>query len=269
MNAVGLDMQVISVSPPNVNYRISAAEGLRHSQKYNNGIAQVVTAHPDRFGGMANVPLQDVTMAVTELERTVRKLGFRAVQILSDVNGKNLDEPEFRPFFEKAQGLDVLVYVHPSAPSTTPVPALKKYRLGNLIGNPYRTSVAIASLVFGGVLESFPRLKLLFSHAGGVAPYIRGRWERGYNNWEVCHTTPKPPSEYFKLLYFDNIALYGPALAYLVDTMGADKIVLGTDSPGLWHPDPITPVRNAAGISAKDKEFILEKSSAALLNMAV
>jgi aminocarboxymuconate-semialdehyde decarboxylase len=267
LDSIGLDMQVISVSPPNISYKLDPQEGLLHAKKYNDGIAEVVRAYPDRFGGMSTVPMQDVSLATAEMERAFRQLGFRAVQILTEVNGKNLDEKVFWPFFQKAQDLDILIYVHPS--NGSPSDGLNKYWLRNLIGNPYRTSIAIASVVFGGVMESFPRLKLLFSHSGGFAPYVRGRWERGYNNWEVCHSTPKPPSEYLKLLYFDNIALYGPALAYLVDTVGPYKVVLGTDAPGIWHPDPITPIRNAAGISAKDKEIILEKSAAALINIAV
>ncbi len=243
-------------------------EGLRHSQKYNDGIAEVVKSHPDRFVGMATVPMQDITKAVGELERAVSELGLKAVEILSDINGKNLDEPELWPFYQKVQDLDIPIYVHPSivlAPER-----MQKYWLTNLMGNPFNTSLAIASIIFGGVLESFPQLRFLFSHAGGAAPYIRGRWEHGYEFIGMCRSIPKPPSEYFKLLYFDTLAFFGPTLAYLVDTVGADKVVLGSDYPPIMgDPNPIATVRQAASISAADKERILEHSSVDLLKLAI
>lgn len=268
MDRIGLDMQVISVAPTNIFYDFDAEEGLAFSRRYNDGIAEVVRAYPNRFLGMATVPMQAVDEAVLELERAVRELGLKAVEIISNINGKNLDEAEFWPFYQKAQELDILVYVHPMR--VAGADRMRKYWLANLIGNPLDTSIAVASVIFGGVLEKFPRLKFLFSHAGGYAPFIRGRWEHGYQFIDECRSIPKPPSEYFKLLYFDTIIHYGPALAYLVDTVGADKVVLGSDYPfAMGDLDPIATVRNATGISAADKELILERTSATLLGLAI
>ena len=266
MDKIGLDMEVISVAPPHIFYEVNAEDSLSFAQRYNSGIAEVVRAYPDRFLGMATVPLQDISKAVIELERAVRELGLKAVEILSNINGKNMDEPELWPFYEKAQELDIPIYVHPG--NVAGADRMRKYWLVNLVGYPLDTSLAIASVIFGGVLESFPRLKFLFSHAGGYAPFIRGRWEHGYEFVDVCHSIPKPPSEYFKLLYFDTIIHYDHALTYLVDTVGVDKVILGSDYPfDMGDMDPVAVVHDATGISAADKERILEHNSAALLNL--
>ena len=176
--------------------------------------------------------------------------------------------PELWPFYQKVQDMEIPIYVHPSV---NPVPErMQKYWLVNLVGNPFHTALAVASIIFGGVLESFPRLKFLFSHAGGGAPFIRGRWEHGYQFFEWCRSIPKPPSEYFKLMYFDTIAHSGSSLAYLVYAVGAYKVVLGSDyPPRMGDPNPIATVRHAAGISAADKEIILERSSVDLLKLVV
>ncbi|MDP3878728.1 MAG: amidohydrolase family protein [Dehalococcoidales bacterium] len=268
MDKIGLDMQVISVAPTNIFYDFDAEEGLGFARRYNDGIAEVVRDYPDRFLGMATLPMQAVDKAVLEMERSVRELGLKAVEIISNINGKNLDEPEFWPFYEKAQEMGVLIYVHPMR--VAGADRMKKYWLANLVGNPLDTTIAVASIIFGGILEKFPRLKFLFSHAGGYAPFIRGRWEHGYQYIDECRSIPRPPGEYFKQIYFDTIIHFGPALAYLVDTVGADKVVLGSDYPfAMGDPDPVATVRNAPGIPAADKELILERTSAALLGLDI
>lgn len=268
MDKIGLDMRALSILPPGVFYEVNPEDGVSFARRQNDAIAQVVTAYPDRFIGMATLPMQDVSKAVTELERAVRVLGFKAVQILTNVNGKNLDEPEFQPFFQKAQDLDVAIFVHPRPLQAAGIERMQRYFLDNTIGNPLETTIAVASIIFGGVLERFPRLRFAFAHAGGYTPFIRGRWERSYKFVAKSRCNPKPPSEYLKLMYFDTIIHYGPALAYLVATVGADKVVLGSDyDADIGIHDPVRHVRNAAGISAADKQKILEETSVALLKL--
>ncbi len=270
MDSIGLDMQAISIMPPLIKYNINSEDGLILAQRHNDAIPAVVTAYPDRFIGMATLPMQDMSKAVPELERAVHKLGLKAVEIKASINGKNLDEPEFLPFYQKAQELDIPIYVHPASELVAGAEQMQRYYLRNLVGNPLDTTLAIASIIFGGILERFPLLRFLFSHAGGYAPFIRGRWEHGYQFIKASHSIPKPPSEYFKLLYFDTVIHFGPALSYLVDTVGADKVVLGSDYPALMAVfDPVSHVRNAAGLSAESKEMILEHTSAAWLKLAV
>ena len=144
---------------------------------------------------------------------------------------------------------------------------LKGYHLSNLIGNPMNTSIAIARIIFGGVLRDFPNLKFIFAHAGGAAPFILGRWEHGYEFVEACQTIPESPGEYFRKMYFDTVAHSVSALTYLVEQVGADKVVLGSDYPfDMSDADPISSVRNAR-ISQTDRETILNRSAATLLKI--
>jgi len=266
MDEIRLDMQAISISPPSIVYSVNGEEGLGFCQKHNNRIAEVVTAYPDRFVGMATLPMQDMSRAVPELERAVNELGLRAVEIISNINGKNLDEPEFWPFYQKAQDLDILIYVHPI--KVAGADRLQKYLLLNLIGNPTDTAISIASIIFGGVLEKFPRLKLLFSHAGGSTPFIRGRWEHGYHFRTEPRSIPNPPSEYLKLMYFDTIAHYQPALTYMIDTHGIDRIVLGSDYPfAMGDLDPVSTVQSLAELSPGDKQKIFWDNAVPLLKL--
>ena len=197
----------------------------------------------------------------------MKQLGFRGTEIGTSVNGKNLDSPELWPFYEKAQELNAFIFVHPT--NVQGAERMPKYHLANLIGNPSATSLAIASLIFGGVLENFPRLKFCFAHAGGFAPYQRGRFEHGYQVRTECkEKIKKPPSEYFKLLYFDTITHYGPALAYLIKSVGSDHVLLGSDYPAdMADFDPVSSVEGLKTISNTEKKRILWNNAAELLRI--
>jgi len=266
MNRMGVDMQAVSVPPTHLFYNMNADQGLRFSQKENDEIAELVKTYPGRFVGIANVPMQDIGKAVPELKRAVGQLGFKGVQINSNINGKNLDEPEFLPFFEAADVLDVPVFIHPHY--VAGADRLGKYYLTNLIGNPVDTAIAAASLIFGGILERFPKLKFVLAHAGGCAPYIQGRWNHGYHHvWGTKYDLPKPPGEYFKKMYFDTIAHYQPALSYLASTQGADYLVMGSDYPfDMADMSPVGSV-NQLGISPKDKSKIMGTNAERLLKL--
>ena len=175
-----VDMQVLSVPPFLFFYATDPAQSLELCQKINNAFAETVQQYPDRFVALANLPMQDPEMAARELERSVRELGLRGAEICSNINGKNLDDKSFVPFYTKLQQLDVPVFIHPS--NVLGADRLRPYHLQNLIGNPSDTAVAAASLIFGGVLKEFPRLKFYLAHGGGSCPYLRGRWEHG---WQV------------------------------------------------------------------------------------
>jgi aminocarboxymuconate-semialdehyde decarboxylase len=268
MDKVGLDMRAISMYPGDVLYNVPPNDGLMFARKQNDALAGMVDFNPKRLIGFATVPMQDMSLAVPEMDRAVKELGYKGFAILAGVNKKNLDDPEFAPFYSKVQELDVPIFVHPRGGQMPGADQMKGYFLENIVVNPLDTTLAIARIVFGGVLESFPRLRFVFAHAGGYVPFIRGRWEQGYQFIKECKTIPKPPGEYIKLMYFDTVIHFGPALSYLVDTVGPDHVVLGTDyeAPmGIF--DPVAQVRNSAGISAADKEKILEETSLAVLKM--
>ena len=252
MDNSGVDIQVISV-PPMYMSGFDRESNIMVSMAQNDGIAKTLKAYPDRFVGLATVPLQDPQAAADELDRAMKQLGMKGVEIGTSVDGKNLDSSELWPFYRKAEELNAFILVHPT--DVQGAERMPKYHLGNLIGNPSATSLAIASLIFGGVLEKFPRLKFCFAHAGGFAPYQRGRFEHGYQVRPECkENISKPPSEYFKLLYFDTITHYGPALTYLIKSVGSENVLLGSDYPyDMADFEPVSSVESLKTISTAEK----------------
>ena len=169
----------------------------------------------------------------------MNRLGFRGAEIASNINGRYLDDPALEPFWEAAQGLDGVIFIHPN--QVLGVDRMKDYNLANLIGNPTDTSLTVAKLIFAGVLERFPRLKLLLAHAGGFLPYTWGRLDRGYAIQDSSKRISKPPSDYVRLFYFDTITHSQMALEYLIANFGADRVLLGSDYPyDMGVPEPLT-----------------------------
>ena len=261
MDAMGVDIQAISPWLGFLNRDLATAH------RVNDGIAQAVALHPDRLVGLAAVPMSSPAEAAAELERSVRELGLRGVEIGSNVGGKNLDAKEFAPFYSKVQELDIPVFIHPV--EVLGMDRLRSYHLANLIGNPTDTAVAAASLIFGGVLKEFPRLKFYLAHGGGSCPYLRGRWEHGWRVREdVSKDIARPPSEYFKLLYFDSLVHSGAALSYLVESVGAERIMLGTDYPfDMGDHNPIRSVDSLSNLSGGQREMVIGGNAAALLKI--
>jgi aminocarboxymuconate-semialdehyde decarboxylase len=269
MDKEGVDIQAVSAVPFTLFHEIQDDLANAICQCQNNFLAEAVVRNRRRLVGIACVPLQNVDMAIQELERSIQDLGLKGVEIGSNIGGKYLDSLRLWPFFEKVEQLDVPVIVHPI--NVAGEERMTKYYLSNLIGNPVDTSLAIASVIFGGALECFPRLKFCFLHGGGFIPYQRGRLEHGYNvRREPKLLVKKPPSEYIKMMYFDTITHYAPALMYLISTCGADRVVLGSDYPyDMGDPHPVSSVQALNGILPEDKEKILGKNAAKLLKIAI
>ena len=268
MRRAGVDMQALSIQNSFLFYWMEPEEGLEFARWMNDEFAAAVKKQPKHFTAMATVPLQDADKAAQELERAVKKLGLRGVQLGSNVNGRYFDDPGFSPFWEAAQALDVLVFVHPT--NGVGADRMKDYYLFNLIGNPAETSLAFAKCIFGGVLDRFPRLKFCLAHAGGFLPYTWGRLERGYKAIQACQgKISRPPGEYVKLFYFDTIAHSQMALEYLVQNFGADHVLLGSDYPfDMGDPEPCASVGNLR-IDPRDKEKISGGNAASLLAIGI
>lgn len=237
-------------------------------QQVNNGLAEVQREYPGRIYGMGMVPLPYGRAAATELNRASRELGLRAVQILTSIQGRDLDDPEFLPFFEKAEELQTLVLIHPNVRGGLS-PRLSKYYLFNLIGNPLETSLSIASLIFSGVLEQFPKLKLVFAHGGGVGPALVGRWRHGHaNRPEPRANFTGSTDEMFSRLYIDTVVYDPKVLRFLVDLLGADHVLMGTDYSGdmsCWREVP--EIRELDFLSESQKEQILGGNAARLMGL--
>ncbi|HET8564600.1 MAG TPA: amidohydrolase family protein [Candidatus Binatia bacterium] len=262
-----IDVIVESLLPPLLPTWAKTATAVRVCQIVNDAIAEDAARYPGRIFGMGIVPLQDVGEAIRELDRIVMQHQMPSVLIPTNVGGKNFDEPQFFAFFEHAQEFGMLVFIHPH--EVAAADRLERYWLTNLIGNPLDTSIAQASLIFGGVLERLPELKVCCAHAGGYSPWIRGRWRHGQaNRQESRGAISRPVDEYLSRLYFDTVIFNPAALEFLIRTMGSDHVLLGTDYPTPMGDMGQVPVINEiSALSAEDKEKVLGGNAARLLGL--
>ena len=272
MDAQGIDYQVININAWGYAADRPLARDLIALQ--NEKISQWCTKHPDRFVGMASLALQHPDLAADQLEQAVRKLGLRGAAIGGSVEGQELSDRKFDPFWAKAEELGVLLFMHPQpAQGTTQNPRLQgKGVLGNTIGNPLETTVFLSHLIFEGTLDRFPGLKICAAHAGGYLPSYSGRSDalcgRGGSNGEDCKVLKKKPSEYFRReLFVYTMIFHDEGLRHLVAEAGVGQIVYGTDYPFDW-PVGIDFVLNATSLGNADKEAILGGNASKLLRIA-
>ena len=268
MDEMGIDIQAISPVPLQYYYALDPDLGRASARIINDRIAEIVAAHPDRFVGLCNVPMQDPEMAVAELERAVGELGMRGVEICTSVAGEELSDARFRKFFAKAEELDTLIFLHPNGFSDGG--RLNDHYFINVIGNPLDSTVAVSHLIFGGVLDAYPKLKICVAHGGGYLAAYSGRIDHAYAAREDCRRCIKEqPTSYLRKLYFDTVVFTEHQLEYLVSLYGSDHIVLGTDYPfdmGMY--DPVGFVDGASALSAGDKAAIVGGNAAQLLGIA-
>lgn len=265
MDRKGLDVSVLSPPPPLFYYWVDAEAGARIARLVNDGIAELVSTDTTRFRGMATVPMQDVEAAVAELERAIFTHGFRAVEVGTSVEGKQLADEAFRPFLERASELGVLVFAHPYYVGARQ--GLEDYYLTNLLGNPYDSTVMVANLMFSGLLDELSDLKLCVAHGGGFAPYQIGRLEHGHQvRPETRARTETKPSELLSRLFFDTITFSPLALRYLVNLVGAEHIVLGTDAPfDMGDENPLATIEAVPGLTGEERDALLSNTALKLL----
>ncbi len=264
MDREGIAKQAVSCVPFLMYPDVDATLGLAIAQVNNDAMAALARKDPTHFVPLASVPMQDPLVAAKELERAA-KSGLRGVEIPPKVIERQLDEPDFEVFWEAAESLRMVVCIHPF--EAAPAGALARYFLGNLVGNLYDTGLAAALLIYGGVLERHPNLRVVLYHAGGALPSLVGRLDMGYRLVPECRDAiPRPPSTYVSQFHFDIIAHNHEMLGHLVKTYGADRFVIGTDYPlpaGLAHP---VQELKALALSASDEEKILSGNAQRLLS---
>jgi aminocarboxymuconate-semialdehyde decarboxylase len=227
-----------------------------------------VREHPQRFAGLATVPLGDPELAIEELERAITELGLAGVEIGTNIAGAELDDPRFMPFFERASELKAGVFVHPWQVIGGRRLRADYYALYT-VAMPAETAFAAAALVFGGVLERIPQLHVLFAHGGGAIPYILPRMKRGWEVWEPAREhAPEPPENYLGRCWFDSITWDEASLEFLVRRVGAGQVVLGTDYPFLMGEDSPGAMVAASDLTSAEKAEILGQSWARLFPLA-
>ena len=266
METMGLDMQLVSPAPNQCYFTLSPDAGVEAIARVNEGMAEWVAGAPDRFVGLGTVPLQEPAAAVAELERAVTKLGLKGVEILSNVAGREISDPGLEPFWAKAEALGALVMIHPSG--FTEARRLARYYFNNVIGNPFDTTLALHYLIFDGVLERYPDLKIMASHGGGYLGSYSGRIDHAWGARSDAHgSLPHPPSSYLKKIYVDSIVFTPHQLRALVDLFGADHVLMGTDYPfDMAEMDPIGHVASA-GLDADAVASICGGNAARLLDL--
>ena len=268
MDSLGVDVHVVSPYVGFYNYHLDAAVAVATSRATNDEISGMARTWPQRFAGLGTLPMQDVGAAVVELERCMVNLGLKGVEINDHVNGRTLDEPEFRPFWKAAEQMGALIFFHQGG-ETLVSSRTKRYHLPNSIGNLVDRAVTFATLVSGGVMDDCPNLKICLGHGGGYTCYGIGRMDHG---WQVrsearAHIS-KPPSAYLRRFYYDCIVYTEPALRFLIDTVGVDRVVFGTDWPYDMALDwPVSWILAMETLSQDEKEAILWKNLARLLNL--
>jgi len=264
MDAQGVDVQAISPNPGQYYYFAPPELGRDLARSINDGIAEAVAMVPDRLVGLGTVPLQNTEMAVEEMRRCVGELGLRGIEIGTLADGHELADPQLRPFFAAAEELGVLLFIHPLGFSQGE--RLSEHYLNNVIGNPLESTIALSHLIFGGVLDAHPGLKLCVAHGGGYLPGYWGRMDHAFRAREDCHQyISREPSSYLRQVWLDTLVFDRAQLDSLVHTHGADKLCMGTDYPFDMGEDD--PVGFHGELDEETRRKILGQNAAQLLGL--
>ncbi len=268
MESLGVDIHVVSPFSGFYNYELDAGLAMASSRETNDEIKQMMMSWPDRFHGLATLPMQDVPAAVQELERVMVELEFKGAVIDDKVNGKLLDEPEFMPFWKAAEQLGAVILFHQGG-ETIVDRRIKRYHLPNSVGNLADRTLTFASLVMGGVMDACPDLRICLSHGGGYACYGAGRMDRGWDRIPLAdRLAAHPPSQYLNRFYYDCIVYTEQALRFLIDSVGIERVLFGTDWPYDMAQDwPVSWVLAMESITQEEKDAILWKNLENLLDI--
>ena len=255
MDEMGVDVQGLSTFVSEYGYWAPPDVGAEAARLQNDNLAQAVAGRPSRFSAFgATVPLQDIDLAIAEMDRAVDELGFKGLQIGGTIAGRNLDEPGFRPFWQAVAAKGIPVILHPNGYEESH--RFGEYFMTNCIGNPLETMVAVNRMIFSGLFEELPDLKLVLVHGGGYLPFYTSRSD---HTWAVrpetrVHIPDHPPSHYMKRLLYDTMVFQPLYLRHLVEVVGSDRVMAGTDFPfDMGEPDPMGLIDRTEGLADADR----------------
>jgi aminocarboxymuconate-semialdehyde decarboxylase len=265
MDAMGVDIQVLSASLVHqCTYEAEPQAALALDRASNDRIAAMVAAHPPRLKGLCSVPLQSPSLAVQELTRCMTGPGFSGVTISTRVRDLEIGDKSLRPFWEKAEQFGAVVFIHPAGNSD---PRFTPHFLWNSIGQNFEEAMAIASLMYEGILDAYPRLKICISHGGGYMPFYMGRIVRNYHEKPSTRVNmTKPPDEYLRMLFYDTCVYDADTLERLVAIVGSDRVVMGSDYP-VGEARPVEFISGHPRLSDADKKKLISLNAATLFNI--
>ena len=265
MDRVGIDVEVVSLSTPNVFFT-DAEHQPAVARMMNDSYAELIARHPKRFKGFASIPMDAPDAALDELHRAIDTLKLNGVVLLSNIGGKALTSPEYRPFFEEANRMKLCIFLHPMIPAQSE--AFREYVLGPIIGFPFDTSLAVARMCYDGMFEELPDIRWIIGHLGGAIPYLMERMDNGFRDFADCRVKiDKLPSAYLKRLYYDTVSFSPYTLKMVRDMVGAEHMVMGSDYPHLLGSieRAVTSIE-ALEISEEEKGKILSGTALSILN---
>jgi len=265
MDRMQLDIAALSMAPPGFFYSLGAEAGLAAARLENDGIAQMVAKHPSRLRGMATLPMQDPDAAIVELERVVKEYGFRAVEVGTSIEGRQLSDPSLRSVLKSIEQLGCLLFAHPY--TCVAKGGMEAYNLMILMGYPIDTTIMLAHLMLSGALEDLRDLRILTAHGGGVMPYLVGRFTHLHRSRaDLRAKAPTSPADLLRRLYFDALLNDPIAIRHLVNEVGADHVVIGTDHPYDVGPAlPVAEIEKVPGLSEAERRAICGETALRLL----
>ncbi len=264
MDSQGVGMHALSLTQPMV-YWADDELGAQLCVAFNDAVSAAHQAHPDRLIGFACLPMQNPILAVKELERAAKLPGIKGVYFATAVRDRELSDRSFWPVYERCEALGLPIFLHPMMINNE---RMKQFYLVNLCGNPFDTALAASHLIYGGVLDAFPKLEISLPHAGGVLTALRGRLDRGFDTRAECKTISKPPSSYLKRFTYDTISYNEELLEDLIKLVGADRILVGSDYCfDIAYEEPIRFLNGVKSLTAEQRQQIVWDNAVKLLNL--
>ena len=265
MDRTGIDVEVVSLSTPNVFFTDGEHQPAV-ARMMNDSYAELIAQHPKRFKGFASIPMDAPDAALDELHRAIDTLKLNGVVLLSNIGGKPLTSPVYRPFFEEANRMKLCIFLHPMIPTNSD--AFREYVLGPIIGFPFDTSLAVARMCYDGMFEELPDIRWIIGHLGGAIPYLMERMDNGFRDFADCRVKiDKLPSVYLKRLYYDTVSFSPYTLKMVRDMVGAEHMVMGSDYPHLLGSiDRAVTSIEALDITEGEKSAIFSGTALSILN---